>query len=188
LRERPDSASAHWQLGILYFEELKDWPGALYHFDRYAKLQPKARPDLVKQLTDACRQELAKQVPLGNISIQLQREIADLLRTNATLRQELDQLRQLAAVPRPSTPEPRSNPATNPPPPTVQVNPPPAVEPQPPVSRPAPARRTYVIRPGDTLASIARAHGVSLSAMLEANPSVNPRRLQPGQVVQVPKP
>ena len=188
LQSRPDSAAAHWQLGILYFEELKDWPGALYHFDRYTRLRPKSRPDLVKQLTDACKQELAKQVPLGHISLQMQREITELIRTNTSLREEVHQLQGQVRSAQRSLP---ASPTL-----TLPSNPPPIVAPPPdtPAAPPARAvpplgtRRTHTIRSGETMAAVARAHGLSLGSVVAANPGVDPRRLQPGQVIQLPNP
>ncbi len=48
--------------------------------------------------------------------------------------------------------------------------------------------RTHVIKPRDTLAGIARQYGVKLEALSAANPDVNPRRLRPGQTLNVPPP
>jgi hypothetical protein len=56
----------------------------------------------------------------------------------------------------------------------------PEPEPQPPSS-------TYVVQPGDTLGGIARRFGVSLSALLRANPQIDdPDRIFPGQVLNIP--
>ncbi|MGJ8638437.1 MAG: LysM peptidoglycan-binding domain-containing protein [Opitutaceae bacterium] len=44
----------------------------------------------------------------------------------------------------------------------------------------------YSIQSGDNLAKIAAAKGVSLQALLDANPGVDPRRLQIGQQVNIP--
>jgi LysM repeat protein len=45
----------------------------------------------------------------------------------------------------------------------------------------------YTVRSGDTMSGIASSHGVSLSALLAANPQIgNPNRIYPGQVVHVP--
>jgi LysM repeat protein len=46
--------------------------------------------------------------------------------------------------------------------------------------------KDYVIVKGDTLAVIAHKNGISLKALEEANPSVNPKKLQIGQKLQVP--
>lgn len=48
--------------------------------------------------------------------------------------------------------------------------------------------RTHTIARGDTLARIAKANGVSVSAIKKANPNVDPVRLRPGQTIQVPPP
>jgi LysM repeat protein len=46
--------------------------------------------------------------------------------------------------------------------------------------------KEYVIVKGDTLAAIAHKSGLSLKALEEANPNVNPKKLQIGQKVQIP--
>jgi LysM repeat protein len=46
--------------------------------------------------------------------------------------------------------------------------------------------KEYAIAKGDTLGSIARKNGVSLKAVMEANPGVDARKLQIGQKVQIP--
>jgi LysM repeat protein len=56
------------------------------------------------------------------------------------------------------------------------------------LTAPAPQGETkdYVIAKGDTLAVIAHKSGLSLKALMEANPSVNPKKLQIGQKLQIP--
>lgn len=49
-----------------------------------------------------------------------------------------------------------------------------------------PTVRTYRVRPGDTLAGIARRHGVSLSALVAANRLLNPSRIRIGVVITIP--
>jgi LysM repeat protein len=46
--------------------------------------------------------------------------------------------------------------------------------------------KEYVIAKGDTLGAIAHKNGLSLKALTEANPNVNPKKLQIGQKVQIP--
>jgi murein DD-endopeptidase MepM/ murein hydrolase activator NlpD len=48
--------------------------------------------------------------------------------------------------------------------------------------------RTVVVLDGDTLEQISLRHGVSLSALIEANGLPDPRRLQVGQVLRLPPP
>ncbi len=46
----------------------------------------------------------------------------------------------------------------------------------------------YVVRPGDTMFSIARQFGVSLDALIAANPQIpDPSQLRPGQIVCIPR-
>jgi membrane-bound lytic murein transglycosylase D len=45
---------------------------------------------------------------------------------------------------------------------------------------------THRVRQGETLSHIARRHGVSVAALRGANGNVDPRRLRPGQTLQVP--
>jgi LysM repeat protein len=46
--------------------------------------------------------------------------------------------------------------------------------------------RTHTVVSGDTMASIARKQGISLTALEAANPSVNPRKLKAGQLLILP--
>ncbi|MGC9452046.1 MAG: LysM peptidoglycan-binding domain-containing protein [Oceanipulchritudo sp.] len=45
---------------------------------------------------------------------------------------------------------------------------------------------SYAIQSGDTLSRIAQRFGVSLSALMAANPTVDPKRLQIGQQIVIP--
>jgi len=51
---------------------------------------------------------------------------------------------------------------------------------------PAQARTTYKIKKGDTLWEIGKRYNVSVSALKQANPGVEPRKLQIGQTIVVP--
>jgi serine protease inhibitor len=51
---------------------------------------------------------------------------------------------------------------------------------------PLPADETYAIQRGDTLSSLARKFGISITELESANPGVNPTRLQIGQKIAVP--
>lgn len=51
---------------------------------------------------------------------------------------------------------------------------------------PPPAGRSYVVRRGDTLSSIARAYGVGLYSLAQANNIYNLNRIYVGQVLVIP--
>jgi LysM repeat protein len=60
------------------------------------------------------------------------------------------------------------------------------VPPAPPEPMPAPAGSTYTIAKGDTLAKIAHTHGVTLKALQDANPGLNPTKLTIGKKINIP--
>lgn len=197
LQNHPNSAAAHYELGQLYYEYMTNYTAALYHFERYRALRTKpANDDVLKLMIVECKRELAKDVPLGTIGLQQQQEIRRLKDTNALLQIQVEQLRlQLAQRPPPAAanrnpttmlPSEPSERATSAPAParltapetTVSTNLPPRT----------PGARTHLVKPGETLAAIARRYKVELSAVIAANPGLDPRRLQPGQTVKVPGP
>ena len=51
-----------------------------------------------------------------------------------------------------------------------------------------PGGRPYTIQPGDTFFQIAQRLGLSLQALVAANPGIDPNRLQVGQVICIPVP
>jgi len=84
----------------------------------------------------------------------------------------------------PMQPGPQSNAAMQPVPPML---PPPAVVTPTPTPTPGPTdTKEYVIASGDTLGKLAHRNGVSLKAIIEANPGINPKKLKVGQKVEIP--
>jgi LysM repeat protein len=76
---------------------------------------------------------------------------------------------------------------TNPPPPLVETPPPPPVDPTP--VAPPPIATEYTIARGDSFSTIAKKFpGVTARAIQEANPGVDPLRLQIGQKIVIPPP
>jgi LysM repeat protein len=49
----------------------------------------------------------------------------------------------------------------------------------------AKARKTYVVKPGDTPSAIAAEHDLSVDRLLELNPDVDPQGLTPGQKLKL---
>jgi serine-type D-Ala-D-Ala carboxypeptidase/endopeptidase (penicillin-binding protein 4) len=86
-----------------------------------------------------------------------------------------------AGAPAASTPAPE-------PPPQGAAPAAPAPETTAPAARSAEASggRTYTVRAGDTLDRIARNQGTTVAALQRANPGVDPRRIRPGQRLNLP--
>jgi LysM repeat protein len=70
----------------------------------------------------------------------------------------------------------------------AQMLPPPQAPAQPPAVIPAASTDTkeYLIASGDTLGAIAHKNGMSLKALMDANPGINPKKLQVKQKIQIP--
>ncbi len=270
IEANPQQVKAHWELGLIYYQYVTNYPAAIYHFEKVLAINPKwQHAASARSFIDVSTTELAKKAPPGPQSprvqaiiddlsskvLNLNKEIARLkeqLQSQQTLVQQLtvertqlwQQIRTLqaaaqaatqtaaqataqanaqaaalaaaqraAAQPRPSVPSPStfaggSNFVQRPSPSPGVANtggtsvlpsrqPPPASAaaprtqaPIPQVIRaqtPAPAKaKTHLVRPGDTLVSIAGRYGVSLKDLQAANPTVEPKRLKAGQTLKLP--
>ena len=188
LEANPRSAQAHFELGWRYAEKDGDPAAAIHHYQRYLKLRPKAEnADTIKDIILRLKQELAKGVLPMPSSPSLQRELDQLAEDNRRLREEVERWRVYAAahgavtntpVGLPSDPRPPQN--------NVVVNRPPPESPGRTTLPLAKFTRTHKVQAGETPSSIARRYGVKLDALLTANPSLNPKRLQVGQTLSIP--
>jgi tetratricopeptide (TPR) repeat protein len=190
LQTNPHSAAAHFELGWLY-EKAGDYAAAIYHYERHLQLQPDSpHAATVRERIRGCKQELANsEFPLPN-SQNLQPEVDRLTAENSLLRQQVDALRvQLAAKPAATvSAAPQavvSAPETAAPMPEA-----PAARYQmaaaPPSSQPPARPKIYVVKEHDTITQIANRCGVKPSAVLAANPRIDPRKLHVGQSLNIP--
>lgn len=94
LEVNPRSASAHFELALLYEKKGTDPAAAIYHYDQYLKLRPGAENAdvLVKPHILACKQELVRNVSLSAVSERQQRDFEHLAEENLRLKDELQQL------------------------------------------------------------------------------------------------
>jgi len=106
LEINPRSASAHYELAIIFDEHEKDYAAALYHYDRVVKLRPSgAYPaDNANQRIAVCKQELAKSVSIAPMiqtmqsdMIKLQADLARATNENQQLRKQLEAAQQTLA-------------------------------------------------------------------------------------------
>ncbi|MFA6545594.1 MAG: tetratricopeptide repeat protein, partial [Limisphaerales bacterium] len=199
------SASAHFELGLLFEQHLNDPAAAIYHFDRFLKLRPTSdRAEIVRQRINNCKMELAKLFLIAPNAPSVQRELDKLKTEVERLGVENNQLRRQAealssrttpatsAPPAQPTASPRpqpapSTPASKPPAPKVQES---SVSSVKTAKAPAPkaSARTHSVKQGDIPATIAKQYGVKLEALLVANPNLDPKRMKIGQTINIPAP
>jgi LysM repeat protein len=192
----PRSASAHFELGVLY-EQQSDYASALYHYQRTLAIRPDiSTAEIIRQHIEQCKRELAKSVVQLPSVENLHREVDRLRAENQELKRYLQAWQNYykgrgvtlsnilhgtatnaAHVPgavdaRAQTRDSAGNTGRT-------------VAPARSAARPV-ANRTHTIVSGDTLSAIARKYGVNLSALQAANPGVDPRRLRPGHSLVIP--
>jgi tetratricopeptide (TPR) repeat protein len=192
----PQSAAAHFELAWLYEGKENDPAAAIYHYERFLKLSPNSgKAEVARAHINNCKLTLAETASaIAPISASAQRDLERLLQENKELKAELAQWQAYYQSHAQML-------ASNPPVQEVLSNTS--------VSRPATgadhvqsgialvagsgsgptptgAVRTHTIKPGDTLAAVARKYGVSLGALEAANPRVKPEHLQVGEILNLP--
>ena len=169
LDDSPRSADIHYRLALLYDDKMDDSLNALHHFKRYLTLSPSGpRANEVKNFMKKDELELA--TSLSGDSVVSRAEATRLRNENLTLRKELEELR--AGVHASQKPPAESK--------TASTN-----------KKPGATPRTYVVREGDTLASISRKFYKSSGRwkkIREANKHVidDPAKLKPGMTLTIP--
>jgi LysM repeat protein len=209
LEVNPRSASAHFRLACLYDTKESDPAAAIYHYQEYLRLEPKAdNADVITQRIYSCKQQLAADVLQMPSAPAAQQQLEKLVEQNRQLQQQVDALKetvrqwnvyyanQKVAPPDPAPIPNNSQTATADSPTPDDISSQPAIAPQPVSVKNShaaavpPAKlksRTHTVAAGETLASIARKSGVSLNSLLAANPDVNPKKLRVGQPVNLPQ-
>jgi LysM repeat protein len=207
LEVNPHSASAHFELAVIYDEHKADYAAALYHYEKARRLRPNAYPaDIARDRVEVCKRELAKTVTQTPTMDYMQREIDRLTLENQRLRQAvldwqgyyqgrssaMPAVNSNLASPSPAGASPATSaPAmtrveperTRPEGASVVRSPAPG-----PSGSPAAATRTHKVAAGDNPAKIAARYGIKLSALRAANPGLDDRRLRVGQTLVIPAP
>jgi tetratricopeptide (TPR) repeat protein len=170
LDDSPRCAEVHYKLALLYDDKLNDPVSALHHFRRYLALSPNG-----SHANDAKnsiqRDELAALTSLSGDSVVTRAEAARLRNENLALHRQLD-ARTGTSQSTPGKTQTRE-----------------AASAKSGASKSGP--RTYVVREGDTLASISRKFYKSSQRwhqILEANKGSihNPKKLTVGQTLVIP--
>lgn len=196
LEVNPHSAAAHFELGWLYADKQPDPAAAIYHYEQYLALRPKAdNAETIHQHIFRLKQDLAKSVlPLPSTP-GVQRQLEQLMEENRRLQDELEKWRAYYAnrgMPPPTNPPNASVAAVRPPVPGNGTTGAPggALNPRPRQTSSGREQtqpvRAHKVQPGETPSSIARKYNVKLDALLGANPGLNVKRLQVGQTLNVP--
>jgi LysM repeat protein len=169
------SADIHYRLALLYDDKLHDPLNALHHFKRYLTLAPTG-PHATEVKNFMKKDELELGTSLSGDSVVTRSEAARLKNENLALRKELEDQRTglhntaTEKTPLGNSPNGKTESASK---------------------APVGKSRTYVVRDGDTLASISRKFYKSSGhwkKILHANRSIvdNPAKLQPGQTLTIP--
>ena len=166
LDDSPRSADVHYRLALLYDDKMHDPLHALHHFKRYLTLAP-AGPHANDVKNFMKKAELELGTSLSSDAVVSRAEAARLKNENLTLRKEVEDLRAHRS---PDKPQPETKTADK---------------------KPGAAPRTYVVREGDTLASISRKFYKSSGRwkkIRDANKNVidDPARLKPGMTLMIP--
>jgi LysM repeat protein len=97
LQANPRSASAHFELGVLYFPRLNDPVSAIYHYQKHLQLRPNSTyAQVARDQITACKMEMVKTVSFGVVTRDLHRdlqrmtnELGMLMQRNAALSNHL---------------------------------------------------------------------------------------------------
>jgi LysM repeat protein len=169
LEDSPRAADIHYRLALLYDDKMHDPLNALHHFKRYLTLAPSG-PHAGEVKNFMKKDELELGTSLSGDSVVSRAEAARLKNENLALHKELEDIRSRAPGSEKTPAEARTA-ATN----KKNARPP----------------RTYVVKEGDTLASISRKFYKSSGhwkQIRDANKSAvdDPGKLKPGQTLTIP--
>lgn len=206
LEANPHSAQAHYQLAMLFENQEADPAAAIYHYQQFLKYNPKAEnAEIIAQHIASCKQQLAADVLQLPSAPAAQQQLEKLTEQNRRLQDELARWQAYFAAQQAAakTNPPAAQNSFAAPTPVTSLTPDDvtaatattAVTPAGPATtlhKPVPPKvskpHTHSVASGETLASIARKHGISLASLQAANPGVNPKKLKAGQVLNLPAP
>jgi LysM repeat protein len=165
LDDSPRTADVHYRLALLYDDKIHDPVHALHHFKRYLTLAPSG-PHANEVKNFMKKDELELGTNLSGDAVVSRAEAARLKNENLALHKEIDEYRARH--------------------PTEK-----AAEIKPPDKKTGPPAKTYVVREGDTLASISRKFYKSSGRwkkIQNANKNLidDPAKLKPGMTLVIP--
>ena len=199
LEVNPHSAAAHFELGWLYADKQPDPAAAIYHYERYLVLRPKAEnAKTIEQHVFRLKQKLAEAVFPLPATPGVQRQLEELMEKNRQLQEEVDKWRAYYANHDVAS-------ATNPPGGNLGSRTSSAHGGQSPLGGTSPQTppsdnrgvvasgpggkttvRSHRVQAGETPSAIAKKYGIKLDVLMAANPGLKPTRMQVGQVLTIP--
>jgi LysM repeat protein len=101
VQANPRNAAAHFELGVLYDDRMKEPLKAAFHYQKHLELRPKSSYlDAAKSRLEGCKMEIAKSVRIVVVHEQVHKDLAKLTNELANSQRLNEQLRaQLAAKP-----------------------------------------------------------------------------------------
>src|SRR6476659_7919588 len=166
LDDSPRSADVHYRLALLYDDKMHDPLHALHHFKRYLTLAPSG-PHANEVKNFMKKDELELGTSLSGDAVVSRAEAARLKNENLALHKEVEDLRAHRTPDKPAADQKTAD------------------------KKPGPGPRTYVVREGDTLASISRKFYKSSGRwkkIRDANTNLigDPTKLKPGMTLTIP--
>ena len=195
LQANPRNAEALFELLVVNAQKLNDYATAIYYGNRFGKLKPNdSRMISVTQMVQNCKIALSKDCVPAPVPTDLINKFEKMSKENKSLLATVEQLkqrlfyaeRQIAATASsisnaPPVPSTRMGNAQSDPPPMAVLS---AAT----LGEPIKSKqfKTYVIKSRDTLGRISRDYNVSVAALTEANPGLNPKKIKAGQTINIP--
>ncbi len=201
IQNNPGNAAAHLELGLVYYQQKKDYASAIYHFRKMLTLRPyHPRKDLIKDSIRQCETQFASSVRLGPVNLNLEKQIKALIEDNMgltnevkQLKSQLAQLQEVLASQRHSDDMPTADAVS----PSRRINQNKIALSGTAVSNGGLAKaeltethgryRKHVIRKDENFYVISRKYQVKPEQIKSVNPGVDSRALQIGQVINVPQ-
>jgi LysM repeat protein len=196
LQANPRNAEAHFELLVVNAQKLNDYATAIYYGNRFLKLKPKDRRlQTVSTIMTSCKQELAKDCFPGPVTPDMINRFEKLDKTNKLQQALIAQLSEKLFIATSRPPATLLSAVSNAAPvqpgrvinapssPAAAVTPTIAAKPEPSKSK---QYKTYTVKARDTVGRISKEYNVSVTALTEANPGLNPKKIRAGQTLNIP--
>ena len=187
LEANPRSAAAHFELGWLNEEQMKNYAAAIYHYEQHLRLRPSSDyAERAKERIRSCKMDLVKAEYLAPVSQGIQRDLERLSAENILLKRQIEAL-QTQLTERPSASLGNASSGFASPEPVAPV-PPRTTSLEARTSPPVTQRpKTHIVKSGETITSIAAKYGVKVNVFRAANSRINADKLKPGQTLNIPQ-